>query len=97
MCVESCRAGEHRESGEDGADHQRVPHSQQQMGSDLLPVQREDRSVYTGRVAAHVSYTGALRDVKRKAERRGFLFFMKYYVLTPENHRYLTDDQYYQV
>lgn len=46
-------AGEHRESGEDGADHQRVAHSQQQMGSDLLPVQREDRSVHTGERHTH--------------------------------------------
>lgn len=43
--------GEHRESGKDGADHQRVPDPQQQVGSDLLPVQREDGSLHTGRVA----------------------------------------------
>lgn len=59
-------AGEHWESREDGANHQRVPNSQQQMGSDLLPVQREDRSMYTGRVTAHVALTKTLFE-KSKA------------------------------
>lgn len=66
LCDPLCYAGEHRESREDGANHQRVPNSQQQMGSDLLLVQREDRSVYTGRVTARISLTKTQRHLLRR-------------------------------